>query len=115
MRKFIYDSWNGVMNHDVNPLRHIPSTQVRHMIMQILAWMWCGTFAQLVGSWYIFGFSAIAHLILLGAIAITVSTFETAKRCPHFFIKNGYHTPSRARNIWVNGKKIEDPYGGEHE
>ena len=26
MREFIYDSWNGVMNMDKNPLRHIPDT-----------------------------------------------------------------------------------------
>ena len=86
MREFVYDSWNCVMDMKHNPLKHIPSLQVRHMIMQILAWMWCMTFAQLVGSWYIFGFSAVAHLIVLGAIAITVGTFETAKRKPQIFV-----------------------------
>ena len=96
MREFIYDSWNSIMDAERNPLKNIPSLQVRHMVMQILAWMWCCTFAQLIGSWWIFGFSAIAHLILIGMIAITVSTFETAKRKPEFFggfgrTKHGEH------------------------
>jgi len=32
MRELIYDSWNGVMNHNKNPLKHIPDLQVRHMV-----------------------------------------------------------------------------------
>ena len=118
IREFVYDAWNGVMNMERNPLRHIPHLQTRHMILQILAWVWCCTFAQLIGSWYIFGFSALAHLILLGTIAITVATFETAKRNPSFFIRDGYHTPSRSRSLWFNGKKVkldDDDKGGEHE
>ena len=39
MREWIYDSWNGVMNAERNPLRHIPDLQTRHMVLQILAWM----------------------------------------------------------------------------
>ena len=72
-------------------------------------------FAMYFGSMWIFGITAIAHVILIAAIVFTVATFETAKRNPTFFLKSGYHTPSRARTIWVDGKKIEDPYGGEHE
>jgi|TARA_R110001592_G_scaffold154451_1_gene383404 hypothetical protein len=98
MREWVYDCWNSVMDMEHNPLKNIHSMQVRHMIMQILAWMWCMTFAQLVGSWYVFGFSAIAHVIVLGAIAITVGTFETAKRKPQYF--GGYNGRGR---------------GGEHE
>ena len=98
MREFIYDSWNSVMDAERNPLRHIPSLQVRHMIMQILAWMWCIVFSMYVGSFFVFGISAIAHIIVLAAIAITVGTFETAKRKPEFF--SGYNGRGR---------------GGEHE
>ena len=118
MRQWIYDCWNGVMDAETNPLRHIPHLQTRHMILQILAWVWCATFAQLIGSWYVFGFSAIAHVILLATIVLTVATFETAKRRPTFFLRDGYHTPSRSRHMYYNGKKIKlDPndVGGEHE
>ena len=85
MREFIYDSWNGIMDFERNPLKHIPDTNVRHMVMQVLAWMWCITFAMLVGSWTVFAISAIAHVFLIAAIVITVATFETAKRKPQFF------------------------------
>ena len=118
MRQFVYDSWNSVMNAEKNPLRHIPDLQTRHMVLQILAWMWATTFALWMGSIYAFGISTLAHLFIIAAIVVTVGTFETAKRRPTFFIKDGYHTPSRSRNMYYNGKKIKlDPndVGGEHE
>ena len=82
MREFIYDSWNGVMNMDRNPLRHIPDLNVRHMVLQVLAWMWCIVFSIFLGSYLVFGLTAIAHVLLLAAIAITVGTFDTANRNP---------------------------------
>ena len=123
MREFIYDSWNGVMDMDRNPLRHIPDLNTRHMVLQVLAWMWCIVFSMWVGSFWIMGASMIAHALILGAIVITVATFETAKRKPTFFLRmeqgtNGYHTPSRTRHMWYNGKRIEldkNDVGGEHE
>ena len=118
MREFIYDSWNGVMNADRNPLRHIPDTSTRHMVLQILAWMWCMVFSFYVGSFVVFGVSAIAHVLLLAAIVVTVTTFETAKRRPTFFNDFPTSTPSRARSMFFNGKRIKlDPQdkGGEHE
>ena len=115
------NTWNLIMDWRYNPLSHIPDTNTRHMVMQVLAWMWCITFAFIVGSWTVFGISAIAHVVLLGAIAITVGTFETAKRRPDLFRlrTDGYHSVSRTRgNMWINGQRIEldprDP-GGEHE
>ena len=79
MREFVYTSWNAVMNAD-KPLRHIPDLHARHMVLQVLAWMWCIIFSFYVGSFWVFGVSAIAHVLLLGAIAVTVGTFEVAKR-----------------------------------
>ena len=115
MRQWVYDCWNGVMNSERNPLRHIPDLQTRHLIMQCLAWTWCGAFSTMIGSYTLFGLSAFIHCVLLAVIVLTVATFETAKRKPGFFLKKDYHTPSRARTLYVDGKKIEDPYGGEHE
>ena len=80
MRKFIHDSWEGVMNLDKNPLRHIPDLQVRHLTLQILAWMWCITFSLLLGSWTVFGYTAIAHFVFILAIIITVATFKAAEK-----------------------------------
>ena len=123
MRQFVYDSWNSVMDMDKNPLRHIPDLQTRDMVLQILAWMWATTFSLWVGSIYAFGVSTIAHLVIIAAIVVTVGTFETAKRRPTFFLRmehgtNGYHTPSRTRYMWHNGKRIpldKGDVGGEHE
>ena len=124
MQKIIYDTWNIVMNHNKNPLKNIPDTYVRHMIMQVLAWMWCIVFSMYMGSIFVMGVTMIAHVLFLAAIVITVATFETAKNNPNAFKlrlehkTNGYHTPSRTRYMYYNGKRIEldknDP-GGEHE
>ena len=124
MREFIYDSWNGIMNANINPLRHIPDTNTRHMVLQVLAWMWCIVFSMYIGSIFVMGITMIAHVIFLAAIVITVATFETAKNNSNLFKlrlehkTNGYHTPSRTRYMYYDGKRIEldknDP-GGEHE
>ena len=98
MRKFIYDSWNSVMDHNYNPLRHIPDLNVRHMAMQILAWMWCVAFSMYFGSMWVFGMTAIAHLFIIGAIVVTVATFSAAKT-----MNWTYRTPSRARAMYHNG------------
>ena len=98
MREFIYNSWNVVMDHNLNPLSNIPDFSTRHMIMQVLAWMWCIVFAIIVGSMWAGIFSMVLHALLLAAIAITVATFETAKRKPNVF--GAY-----------NGRGM----GGEHE
>jgi hypothetical protein len=85
MRAFIFSCWNVVMDHNYNPLSSIPDLNTRHMIMQVLAWMWCIVFGILVGSMWAGLYSMIAHSLLLGAIAITVATFEMAKRTPYGF------------------------------
>ena len=97
MREWVFDCWNSVMDSEKNPLSVIPDFSTRHMIMQVLAWMWCIAFAIIVGSMWAGVISMFAHTVLLGAIAITVATFETAKRKPEYF--GGYG----------RGK------GGEHE
>jgi hypothetical protein len=85
MTSFIVNSWNAVMNSDYNPLSAIPHTGTRHMIMQVLAWMWVIVFTVVTGTWAWVGVNIIVHTLLLGAIVITVATFETAKRKPEFF------------------------------
>ena len=121
VRTFVVNSWNVVMDHNKNPLRHIPDLNTRHMVMQVLAWMWCIVFSSYFGSMWMFGITAIAHVIVLAAIAITVGTFAVAKNNPSLFNlrSDGYHSVSRTRgHMWINGKKVmldpNDP-GGEHE
>ena len=117
MRQFVYDSWNSVMDADKNPLRHIPDQYQTYDVtgscvdVVYCVFMW-------VGSFWVMGASMIGHAFILAAIVVTVATFETAKRKPNFFNRFPTSTPSRARDMWINGKKIKlDPQdkGGEHE
>jgi hypothetical protein len=115
------------MDAEVNPLRHIPDLQVRHMIMQILAFMWSSVFALLIAdSVMAFGISAIAHVLLVAAVVVTVGTFKVAEHKPNFFQwrRDGYHSHGRGRVYTIyrdkkgNAVKVpldpNDP-GGEHE
>ena len=125
MRRFVYDAWNSVMDAKHNPLKHIPDMQVRHLVLQGLAWMWCATFSVMIGDFMIFGTSVIAHAVLIIAIVITVATFETAKRKPQSFnFVSKYHSYGRGRRYVIHRDKkgnitkqelpANDP-GGEHE
>ncbi len=77
--------YNLIMDSRHNPLSHIPDTNTRHLVMQILAWMWCIIFGMSVGSITVFGISAIAHALLIAGVFITAGVFETAKRKPQYF------------------------------
>ena len=74
-----------VMDSRHNPLSHIPDTNTRHLVMQVLAWMWCVVFSMWMGSILVFGVIAAIHAILLAGIFITVGVFETAKHKPVYF------------------------------
>ena len=81
----IINLYNLVMDSRRNPLSYIPDTNTRHLVMQVLAWMWCIIFSMWMGSILVFGVSATIHAILLAGIFITVGVFETAKRKPVYF------------------------------
>ena len=81
----IKQTWALIMDSEKNPLRHIPDINTRHMVMQVLAWMWCIIFSMYIGSIAAFGISASIHALLIAGIFITLGTFETAKRRPQYF------------------------------
>jgi|TARA_B100001094_G_C17530132_1_gene484235 hypothetical protein len=85
MINFILSAWRVVMDSDMNPLSNIENLTVRHMVMQILAWMWCIIFTMMTGTWMYLGVNVLFHTLLLGGITLTVAVFETAKRKPEFF------------------------------
>ncbi len=103
MTKIVHDTWQSVMNHERNPLRHIPDLNTRHMVMQVLAWMWCIAFSMWFGSMWIFGLTTMIHIILIVAIVLTVAAFETAKRNPNYF------------DHWYSKPGLGRGNGGEHE
>ena len=92
-----YHVYKSVMDSRYNPLANIQDVTIRHLVMQILAWMWCLVFSFWMGSLLIFGVSAAVHAILIAGVFITVATFETAKKRPGYFGSLGRAT------------------GGEHE
>ena len=77
--------YKSIMDSRYNPLSHIQDVTIRHLVMQMLAWMWCIIFGMSVGSITMFGISAIAHALLIAGVFITAGVFETAKRRPQYF------------------------------
>ncbi len=127
MRHFVVDCWNHIMDAEINPLRHIPDLHVRHMIMQVLAFMWSAVFSIAIAeSIMAFGISAMVHVLFVAAVVITVGTFKVAEHQPSYFQwrKDGYHSHGRGRMYTIyrdkngNAHKVpldpSDP-GGEHE
>ena len=51
---YMLNMWDVVMNNKHNPLSQIPDFETRHMVFQLLAWMWCIIFSMYFGSMYIF-------------------------------------------------------------
>ena len=86
MKKYVVELWNVVMEHDHNPLKHVGDIQVRHIVLQVLAWMLCIIFAMSTGSITVFGVSAVAHALVIAGIVVTVATFQTARIQPNRFI-----------------------------
>jgi hypothetical protein len=37
---YMLNMWDVVMNNKHNPLSQIPDFETRHMVFQLLAWMW---------------------------------------------------------------------------
>lgn len=86
MKNLVVHAWNYIFDHEVSPLRHIPDFTVRHMVLQMLGWMWAIAFSAAIGSYTFMAFSLIGHAILLGAVAITVATYATAAKRPDSFL-----------------------------
>lgn len=86
MRKLIVHAWDYLFNSDVSPLRHIPDIGTRHMVLQLLGWMWAITFSLAIGSYTLLPASLLGHAFLIGAVAVTVATFTAATTSPRVFV-----------------------------
>jgi hypothetical protein len=85
MRSSIIFAWNFIFDHETSPLRHIPDVGVRHMILQILGWMWAVAFSVAIGSYALLPASLIGHAAVIAAAAVTVATYTTAAVKPEVF------------------------------
>ena len=79
MKNLIISSWDAVMDNRYNPLRHLdPASQ--HFVMQVLGWMWSMVFSLSFLSIFYFSVVWMAHLLILGGVALTVATFRQAEK-----------------------------------
>tara|TARA_B100001057_G_scaffold376165_1_gene381100 strand:- start:157 stop:516 length:360 start_codon:yes stop_codon:yes gene_type:complete len=76
----LYDMYNSVMDHNKNPLRHIPDPVSRMWIMTVLAWLWCIAFGLYISSVIYMGVSLIAHFGIIFMIMFTASVFYDAEK-----------------------------------
>ena len=87
MTNAIVFMWNFIFDHEKSPLRHIPDFNVRHMVFQLLGWMWAISFSLALGSYTVLAISLVGHVVLIGAAAITVATYTAAALQPQMFVQ----------------------------
>ena len=78
MNKQLVMTWNAVMDHRFNPLKHL-DVRSGHFLMQILSWMWSMIFSVSFLSIYQFGYVWVAHLLVIGGLFTTISIFKHAE------------------------------------
>lgn len=85
--KAVVYPWNFIFNHKVSPLRNIPDIAVRHYVLQALGLMWAITFSFAISSYTFLAMSIIGHVVLIAALAVTVSVLLTASKRPNLFMQ----------------------------
>jgi hypothetical protein len=85
MKNIVLASWNFIFDYNKSPLRHIPEGNIRHMVYQVLGWMWAISFSIATGTYAFMGVNLIAHAVLIGAAALTVAVYTTATLKPEKF------------------------------
>lgn len=86
MKNLIVSMWEFIFDHEKSPLRNIPDFGVRHMVFQMLGWMWAISFSLAIGSYTFLAVSLIGHAFLIAALAITVMTYTAAASRPQLFV-----------------------------
>ena len=91
--------YQSVMTIENSPLKNFDPI-VAHMMFQVLAFMWSGIFALMLGSFLAFGISAVFHVLFVSGVFITAIVF-----------KEGHKRSEPYRILKYNSRMI----GGEHE
>jgi len=78
IKKNIIVAWEVVMDESKNPLRNLP-LQSAHMLMQLLAWMWSTIFSLAIGSYVVFGVTAVGHMLIIAGIFVTMVIFRNSE------------------------------------
>ncbi|WP_170514424.1 hypothetical protein [Ruegeria atlantica] len=74
----VKSTWDSVMDETKNPLKSY-SLSTAHMLMQMLAWMWSAIFSLMIGSYFVFGITAVGHMLLIGGLFVTLVVFQKAE------------------------------------
>lgn len=99
MKSFLADCWSAVMDNRYNPLSHL-DLATQHYFMQVLGWMWSMVFSLSFLSIYNFGVVWIAHLLLFGGVAFTVSVFRESEKRLAMIDSSTKELSSASRCVW---------------
>lgn len=77
--KEIKSMYQGVMTIEHSPLKRFDPI-VAHMMFQVLALIWSGVFAAMLGSYIAFGISAAFHVFFISGVLITVLVFREGNK-----------------------------------
>jgi hypothetical protein len=97
------DAYKSVMTIEHSPLKNFDPI-VAHMMFQVLAFVWSGIFAMMLGSYFAFGISAALHVLFLSGVFITAIVF-----------KEGELAAARRGTSYRMIKYNSRMPGGEHE
>jgi hypothetical protein len=73
------EAYNSVMTIEHSPLKNFDPI-VAHMMFQVLAFVWSGVFAMMLGSFLAFGISAAFHVLFISGVCITAIVFKEGNR-----------------------------------
>ena len=79
MSAFINSCWTTIMDSAHNALSGL-DLATQHYFMQVLGWMWSMVFSLAFFSIFQFGLTWLAHLLVIGGIAMTVAVFKEAEK-----------------------------------
>lgn len=94
------EMWDSVMTVEKSPLQNL-DPMVGHMVFQCLFFVWSGLFAVMIGSFMVFGISAIVHMALVTGVTLTTVAFRQAEKNPESInqlLKTGKKYNGRAAN-----------------
>ncbi len=97
--RMIKNMYNLILDAEKNPLWKLPIAQ-RFQIMMILSFMWSVIFSVGIGTWSLFGYSVLLHVIIVAGIFFTSWTFaEVQNKSPRDLIQRTDSTP-KYDDIW---------------
>ena len=77
--KEIKTMYQCVMTIEHSPLKKF-DPMVAHMMFQVLALVWSGILAAMIGSYVAFGISAAFHIFLISGVLVTVLVFREGNK-----------------------------------